>query len=339
MRSPNEHRKKRREPAATSGYGAGMVDPLRPVRPALSLLLGPPGRGVRPSLADLAAASRLSPFHFHRVFVAATGETPKQLDLRLRLGRAAADLVSTNRSVLSIAIAHGFGSHDGFGRAFRRRFGQTPREYRHRGLLAPPGSAARGTAVRNAAVVNDVGPCLRLYRRTPASRPNRTGVTPQEVTALTREIDVRDVPLQHTLVIRRRVAPEQIGDALGELLPTVFGYAQEIGAPLAGQPLVRYLELGMGSMLIEAGMPVETACPGRDEIVASTVGGHRVATTIHVGAYDRLSETYREIESWMDREGMRPTGAPWEQYLTDPTETPDVAAWRTAVCWPVTDRE
>jgi hypothetical protein len=37
----------------------------------------------------------------------------------------------------------------------------------------------------------------------------------------------------------------------------------------------------------------------------------------------------------MDTNGVRPGGAPWETYLTDPADLPDPADWRTEVCWPL----
>src|ERR1700722_11723931 len=109
------------------------------------------------SLRVLAERAGLSPFHLHRVFSAVAGETPKQYTLRLRLGRAAAMLLTGEDSVLSVALACGFQSHEAFSRAFRRRFGMTPRAYRARGFT--PGSERTEEHERQ---VNRVGPCVGL---------------------------------------------------------------------------------------------------------------------------------------------------------------------------------
>jgi transcriptional regulator GlxA family with amidase domain len=66
------------------------------------------------SLTALAGKSGLSPFHLHRVFSAAAGETPKEFTLRLRLDRAAVLLLTTTDSVLDVALACGFASHEVF---------------------------------------------------------------------------------------------------------------------------------------------------------------------------------------------------------------------------------
>lgn len=82
------------------------------------------------STATLAVLVGLSPAHFARTFRAVTGETLKQYSLRLRLERAAYRLLVERSSVLSVATDCGFASHETFTRAFRRRFGMPPSEYR-----------------------------------------------------------------------------------------------------------------------------------------------------------------------------------------------------------------
>src|SRR5580704_9625279 len=109
------------------------------------------------SLAALAEKARLSPFHLHRVFRAAAGQTPKQYTLRLRLGRAAAMLLTGDEPVLDIALSCGFQSHEAFCRMFRGRFGMTPSSYRVRGFATSvDGSQAR----KHAEIVSTVGPCI-----------------------------------------------------------------------------------------------------------------------------------------------------------------------------------
>ncbi len=78
-------------------------------------------------LAELAA---MSLHHFHRVFRGMTGESVMGFVRRLRLERAAQQLKFGNQSVTDVAFASGYGSHEGFTRAFRARFGACPRTYR-----------------------------------------------------------------------------------------------------------------------------------------------------------------------------------------------------------------
>lgn len=93
------------------------------------------------SLDTLACVSGLSPHHFHRLFRAAFGETPTAYVERLRLERAAWRLQLHSDSILAIAIDCGFNDHETFSRAFRRRYGLSPRDYRRTGRF--PGQARR----------------------------------------------------------------------------------------------------------------------------------------------------------------------------------------------------
>ena len=90
------------------------------------------------SLVAVAKRVRLSPFHFHRLFRSAIGETLKQYTQRLRLERAANRLVIHDTTILEVALDSGFQSHETFSREFKRRFQVTPRGYREwaRGKLA-----------------------------------------------------------------------------------------------------------------------------------------------------------------------------------------------------------
>ena len=95
---------------------------------------------VREHLAEelpldrLARIGQFSPFHFHRVFRAVTGETLSAFVQRQRLERAAVALIHhADQSVLAVALDHGFASAAGFARAFRGRFGMSATAWRARG--------------------------------------------------------------------------------------------------------------------------------------------------------------------------------------------------------------
>ncbi len=83
-------------------------------------------------LAALASVANFSPFHFHRIFRALTGEALGDYLRRRRLEVAATRLRAQRRlSVLQVALGVGFGSAEAFTRAFRARFGCAPSIWRH----------------------------------------------------------------------------------------------------------------------------------------------------------------------------------------------------------------
>lgn len=82
------------------------------------------------SLATLAQQVHLSPYHFARMFRQATGESPHQCVLRLRLERAQWLLTATNLSIAQVALESGFAHQSNLTNTFKRRLGLTPRAYR-----------------------------------------------------------------------------------------------------------------------------------------------------------------------------------------------------------------
>ena len=75
------------------------------------------------TLAEIACLSR---FHWTRIYQAMTGESPVDTVRRLRLDRAARDLVRGERDIHRLALKAGYGSQAAFTRAFSSAFGQSP---------------------------------------------------------------------------------------------------------------------------------------------------------------------------------------------------------------------
>lgn len=89
-----------------------------------------PGQDL--SLDALAARVCLSPRHFSRRFRATFGCSPSEYVETQRLAVARERLTQPHASVERIAQASGFGSADVFRRAFERRYGVSPTDYRRR---------------------------------------------------------------------------------------------------------------------------------------------------------------------------------------------------------------
>ncbi|MGM9568283.1 MAG: helix-turn-helix domain-containing protein [Clostridia bacterium] len=81
------------------------------------------------SLSDLARVSSYSPWYSHRLFREYTGYSPAEYLRRLRLSRSALCLKQGGNRVIDVAFDLGFGSVDGYQRAFLREFGCNPGEY------------------------------------------------------------------------------------------------------------------------------------------------------------------------------------------------------------------
>jgi AraC family transcriptional regulator len=86
------------------------------------------------SLAAVSREAGMSAFHFSRVFHCATGEPVSEYARKRRLTRAADMLLTTNASVIDVALSSGFESQEAFTRAFRRWYGIPPARFRKRSL-------------------------------------------------------------------------------------------------------------------------------------------------------------------------------------------------------------
>lgn len=278
------------------------------------------------SLDALAGRAGQSKFQLHRAFSRAAGETPKRYAMRLRLQQAAARLAAGDDSVLDVALSVGFASHEVFTRAFRRHFGHTPTEYRTHALRdASP--AERRT---HQTVVESAGPCIGLFHIPTHPSARRT-------TMPTLEIARRTLAPQHVLFVHREVPRSGFQPALAECLGKAFAHAQQTGVAMTGRPFTRYLSVGPGLWVFEAGTPMAAAAPGEGEVVAGTLTGGPVCVAVHAGPYDQLQDTYAAMETWMKANGTRPGGPPWESYITDPADHPNPADWRTEIYWPLAE--
>jgi AraC family transcriptional regulator len=84
-----------------------------------------------PTLEQIAAAARLSVYHFARQFKAATGLPPHQYVILRRVERAMLLLqAGTRLSLAEVAADAGFSDQSQFSRHFKRLVGVTPRQFR-----------------------------------------------------------------------------------------------------------------------------------------------------------------------------------------------------------------
>lgn len=307
---------------ARSAHTRRVSRDLRYLLPTLAALTQ---RRLEPeALGATAERLELSPWHAQRKFAQAVGQSPKQYQLRLRLEAAAASLVSTEARVVDIALGVGFDTHEGFSRAFARRFGVSPREYRRRfspdAALEPDLPSTIGT----------VGPCISIY-----GQP--LNVSPKKNT-MNYDITIKQTDDVHTLFISRRCDAENLAAVLTEILPAVYGYAMGKGLPMSGPPFMQIVEQSAAFITLKGGVPLAAPFEVADNeqaIEAGVLPGGKTATTIHTGLYDGLSDAQAAMERWVDAEGHTARAPMWFVYLTDPAEVPNPEEWQTQVLCPI----
>jgi AraC-like DNA-binding protein len=102
-----------------------------------------------PTLDEIAAKARLSPFHFHRRFTEMLGQTPKQFLLACQVQRAKQMLMERKLPLAQIASECGFAHQSHFTSRFRQATGLTPTRWRRLAATLEQDAAADGAAASN----------------------------------------------------------------------------------------------------------------------------------------------------------------------------------------------
>ncbi|MEE4194047.1 MAG: AraC family transcriptional regulator [Anaerolineae bacterium] len=87
------------------------------------------------TVKDMAAEAGYSPYYFCALFSQWAGHSPYDYLIRRRMTEAGKQLLLTDQRILDTAMDFQFESHEGFTRAYRRMFGQPPRDSQQSGCL------------------------------------------------------------------------------------------------------------------------------------------------------------------------------------------------------------
>ena len=263
-----------------------------------------------PELSRLAEAAAFSPFHFHRVYRAMTGETTGQTVARLRLLQGLRLLSNGERSVTDAALAVGYQTPQAFTRALRQGIGGTPSE-----LRAEP---------------------ERLWREI-----DRLAQPPAPQDGETAPLRVEVVSVEPFQVAALRVTgayPEQ-NQGYGRL----FGWAAQHGLldslrGLYGVPLDDRRDVPPQACAFDCMLALAApfAADAGEGIRMQVLGGGRYARVRLVGAFHGLEAlTDALLAHWLPDSGETLRDAPlFHEYLDDPDETPE-ALLRTDVYLPL----
>lgn len=88
------------------------------------------------TISDVAAACYFSEYHFMRFFKRCTGVSCGEYIKSLRLEKAAERFSAGETAILDVALSVGFHNLSYFYRAFRKKYGMTPKEFIHQSIAA-----------------------------------------------------------------------------------------------------------------------------------------------------------------------------------------------------------
>jgi AraC family transcriptional regulator len=258
------------------------------------------------SLDTVAGVACFSPFHFHRIFQAFTGETLNAYVRRVRLEFAAHHLCHSERAVTDIALSVGYETPAAFTRAFSGYFSQSPTDFRK----------SHATALL---------PRMQL-------------VVQPRMEEKDMEPEIRDMEPMPVIYVRR-MGPYK--DAAEAAWGTLCGYAFPKG--LEGKDS-RFIGVCYDDpdvtpedkIRYEACITVDREVQPEGEIGVQTIDGGRYAVFLHEGPYEKLKDTYQAVYGqWVPGSGCKLREKPcFEVYLNSPDETPPEDL-RTEICIPI----
>lgn len=149
------------------------------------------------------------------------------------------------------------------------------------------------------------------------------------------EFGTTEVKARAYLGIRTTVAMDELGGIMGPLFGEVHGYIQQSGQVPAGMPFAIYHSMDGRNVDVQCAIPVAPPLGGTERILAGVLPSGTVATVTHLGPYDGLPGAWKALTEWMDSQGLKAAGAPWEVYVNDPGAEPDPSKWRTDIFFPV----
>ncbi|MGA7780867.1 MAG: GyrI-like domain-containing protein [Paraburkholderia sp.] len=250
--------------------------------------------GAPHTLDSLAAVAHLSPFHFHRIYRALTGESVVETVQRVRLARAAHRLTVADDPVGDVAANVGYESPQAFSRAFRGFAGVSPSAFqmRQKRLITPWADAAPSATA---------GP---VPKRTDAPHVELVELAPFDVLCLRHHGP--PATISQTFRTLRKLWPQLVGD----------GTAGRYDGPTLGICSGDSEEPASFSYLagIIPSTPIESA--GAFEIVR--VEGGLYATHRLIGPYALIAPTFQALfGGWLPHSGYEPDDRPALEFYRD----------------------
>lgn len=142
---------------------------------------------------------------------------------------------------------------------------------------------------------------------------------------------------KETLIVASRRTTTRI-DNISNIIGKVFEDIYQMNLQPAGPVMTVYYdkEFNAENMDIEICIPVNKKANIEKSSKLTDFKGGLNACTTFVGPYSRLGEAYAKVMKWIEDNGYKNSGAPFEIYLTGPKSTGNPDQFITEVCFPVT---
>jgi AraC family transcriptional regulator len=247
--------------------------------------------GEKMNLETLAEIAHFSPFHFHKIMRAYLHESLGSYIIRVRLDTAASLLLYSTETMSDIAYRIGYDTPAAFTKAFQKRFGTSPSDYRqNKGSLK----------IEKLQIPNYKFQIMNLNPKF-------------------KEIKPIPVVYVHAIGDYNNVGPawEKLAKFMKEKHLFTFG-VNFIGVSY-DDPSVTETE----KLRYDACASVKKEVKPEGEVGYKVLDGGLYAIFLHKGPYEAFSQTYDQIYlNWLPESGYELRDAPpLEFYLNDPDRT------------------
>jgi AraC family transcriptional regulator len=254
-------------------------------------------------LARLADVACMSPYHFHRIYHAMQGETAAETVRRLRLHRAAVELITGELPVPRIAYRAGYASQEAFTRAFKAAYGVPPARYR------------------------------ASFVPMPTTRESEDAME----TTMTQHVTIRETATVKVAALAHRGDYMAIGGTFERLAALAAGQGLfDRSARSFGIYYDDPSATPIDALRADACMTVPDGWSPSGDLRPVEIAGGRYAVLLHVGPYAELHHAYRWLYStWLGASGEELADAPnVEEYLNDARAVP-ASELRTEIWLPL----
>jgi len=125
------------------------------------------------------------------------------------------------------------------------------------------------------------------------------------------QVRVEQADPMTTAVVKRRAGQHELAAVVPQACGEVWAFFRASQLPHPGRNLAVYLD---GEINLECGVEVFQPFSGDGQVVCSSTPAGMVATTAHLGPYDRLGEAHAAILKWCSDRGHALVGLNWEVY-------------------------
>lgn len=147
--------------------------------------------------------------------------------------------------------------------------------------------------------------------------------------------EVVEIAPQDAAVLRAEVPMPELRGVFDRAFHEVVAAVAAQDLAVTGPPFGFYPRMPAETVAVAAGFPTSGPVAPRGDVTAFTLPGGRAVRGVHVGPFEALEGTYRDLIAWAAAQGLALAGQMWESYLTDPSAEPDPARWETQITWPL----